>query len=64
MGLSLSHVIFFKLILRERGKDREREIEREKEELIQKNSDLSFFLFMHSLVDSCKYPDWGSNPQP
>ena len=23
-----------------------------------------FHLFMHSLVDSCTCPDWGSNPQP
>ena len=23
-----------------------------------------FLLFMHSLVDSCMCPDWGSNSQP
>ena len=36
------------------GVEREREI----------NIDLLFLLFMHSLVDSCMCPDWGSNSQP
>ena len=35
------------------------EREREREE-----RDLMFHWLMHSLVDSCVCPDWGSNPQP
>ena len=30
----------------------------------EKNIDLLFHLFMHSLVDFCMCPDWGSNLQP
>ena len=30
----------------------------------EKNTDLLFHLFMHSLVDSYMCPDQGSNPQP
>ena len=30
----------------------------------ERNTCLFFHLLMHSLVDSCMCPDWGSNPQP
>ena len=43
---------FFNWCYRETGRKRERKI------------DLLFYLFMHSLVDSCMGSDWGSNPQP
>ena len=53
-------IMFFKkyfllLIFKERGKGRLRER--------QRNTDLSFHLFMHSLVDSCMCPDqdWTRN---
>ena len=43
---------FLKIEFRKRKGDRER------------NIDLLFPLFMHSLVDFCTCPDRGSNPQP
>ena len=30
----------------------------------ERNINLLFHLFIHSLVDSCMSPNWGSNPQP
>ena len=30
----------------------------------ERDIDLLFHLFMHSLVDSWMCPDWGLNPQP
>ena len=39
---------------------RETESKGEKE----RNTDLLFYLFMYSLVDSCLCPEQGSNPQP
>ena len=30
----------------------------------QRDVNVLFHLFMHSLADSCVCPDWGSNPQP
>ena len=40
---------------------REREVWGERER--ERNTDLLFHLFMHSLVDSCMCSDWGSNSQ-
>ena len=37
---------------------------RKREERRERNIDLLFHLLMHSLVDSCMRPDWGSNLQP
>ena len=31
---------------------------------VERNSDTSFHLFIHSLVDSCMCPDQGLNPPP
>lgn len=39
------------VLLRQRGWEKER------------NMDLLFHLFMHSMVYACMSPDWGSNPQ-
>ena len=41
----------------ERGKEEGRKGERER------NTDLLFHLFLHSLDDSCMCPDWGLNPE-
>ena len=30
----------------------------------ERNTNLLFHLFLHSLFDSCMCPEWGSNPQP
>ena len=45
---------------REGGDERENETDRQTDIDI----DSLFPLFVHSLVDSCLCPDWGSNPQP
>ena len=57
-GWEWSSFFSFNLLIdfRERGRGSERERERNISLLIQ--------LFMHSLVASCMYPDWGPNPQP
>ena len=47
--------------MREREREREREGGREREG--ERNNDLLFHLFMHSLVASYMYPDWRLNPQ-
>ena len=39
-------------------------IEREREGESERDTDLLSLLFMHSLVDSCRCPDWGPNLQP
>ena len=46
---------FFKLILEREEQERKKEIKR--------NIDLLFHLFMHSLADSCTFPDQGLNLQ-
>ena len=38
--------------------------EREREEGKERETDLSFYLFVHSLVASCMCPDWRSHLQP
>ena len=39
----------------------EEEGEKEEEKKGERNTNLLFYLFVHSLVDSCTCPDWGWN---
>ena len=41
----------------------EREKGRERKERRKRNISLLYHLLIHSLVDSCMWPDWGSNQQ-
>ena len=50
LSLQKSHIVLKKLIRGVGGRER--------------NMDLLLHLFMHSLVDSCRCPDQGLNPQP
>lgn len=43
---------------------RDRKRERGTEKYRERKMDLLFHLSIHSLVDSCLCPDWGSKPQP
>ena len=60
----LLYFIFFFIDFGEGEKGRGREKWRQREREIEKNTELLFHLFMHSLVDSCVCPDWGSDMQP
>ena len=38
--------------------------EKAREEVGERETDLLFYLFIHSLLDSCMCPDQGLKPQP